>query len=105
MPFAVEQQGRLGAKALELIKRISLLPSVTASLQDQGYKTHNPETNNPYVIVYAIPKSWMMQRISTAFMQGHAACVHARLQHIDTASTPGQYRHMPELVQGEILPR
>ena len=45
----------------------------------------------------------MMQRISTALMQGHAACVHARLQHIDAANTPRQYRHMPGLVQGEIL--
>ena len=103
MPFAIEQHGRLGPKALDLIRRISLLPSVTASLQDQGYRTHNPETNEPYTIVYSIPRNWMMQRISTALMQGQAECVHERLHRIDTANIPRQFRHMPGLVQGEIL--
>ena len=77
--------------------------AVTAGLQDQGYKTHDPQTKKPYAIVYAIPRNWMMQRISTALMQGQAECVHERLHRIDTANIPRQFRHMPGLVQGEIL--
>ena len=61
--------------------------------------TVDPQTKKPN----AIPGNWMMQRISTALMQGQVECVNERLQRIHTASVLRQFRHMPGLVQGEIL--
>ena len=73
-----------------------------ATLQDQGYKTHDPATGRPYAIVLNIPKTWIMQRISTALMQGNAACVHDRLTRIQADQTPWQLRHVPGLTQAEF---
>ena len=39
-------------------------------------------TGKPYRIVVSMVKTWIMQRISTALMQGMAACIHERLDNI-----------------------
>lgn len=99
MPFAIEQHGRFGAKALKLVHRISTLPQVIQGLQDQGYRTHDPTTGKPYRIVVGMVKNWIMQRISTALMQGMAACVHERLDNIQRERTPPEFRDLPPLGQ------
>ena len=106
MPFAVEHHGRLGAQALQLVHRICTLPSMIDTLQDQGYKTHDPATGRPYAIVLNIPKTWIMQRISTALMQGNAACVHDRLTRIQADQTPALAAPpCPRLDPGQVPPR
>ena len=44
-------------------------------------------------------KTWIMQRISTALMQGMAACIHERLDNIQRERTPPEFRDLPPFGQ------
>ena len=67
----------------------------------QGYRTHDPRTGKPYRIIVNMYKTWIMQRISTALMQGMAACIHERLHRSDrTAPDFRDLTHRRGHVQG-----
>ena len=105
-PFAIEQYGRFGAKALKLVHRISTPPQVMQGLLDYGYRTHDPTTGNPYRMAVGKVKTWIMQRIFTALMQGMAACVHERLDNIQRDRNPPEFRGLPRgLWPGWLQPR
>ena len=104
MPFAIEQYGRFGAKALKLVNCISTMPRVIQGLQNQGYRTHDPTTGKPYRAVEGdkgMVKTWIMQRISTALMQAHgmAACIHEGLDNIQRDRTPQEFCNLPAFGQ------
>jgi hypothetical protein len=97
VPFALEHFGRPGQQALQFVDRISTLPTVFRGLQDQGYRTHDPRTGKPYRIIVNMYKTWIMQRISTALMQGMAACIHERLHRIHRDRTAPEFRDLPHI--------
>jgi hypothetical protein len=96
VPFAVEHYGRFGTEALDLIDRISTMSSTLDYLRDFGYIVFGSD-GNPNPMVVGMHKAWAMQRISTALMQGMAACIHDRLHQIAMAQVPEAARQPPLL--------
>ena len=106
MPSAIEPRGRLGKKALDLLHRICTLPEVLHRLQNRGYRTHDPgyrthNTGKPYAIVLNMYKNSIMQRISTALMQGMTACIRDRLRHICRDRTAPEFRGLPMITPSD----
>ena len=79
-----------------ILSTAKLTPNVYYRTKDM---THDPTTGKPYRIVVGMVKTWIMQRISIALMQGMAACIHERLDNIQRERTPPEFRDLPPLGQ------